>query len=430
MSMTVLALTGLALLFVLMLLRMPISFAMFIVGFLGLVAAASPQAAFTVITADLWTQFSSYPMTVIPLYILMGEIVFRTGITESLFRAAYHWVGQFKGGMAGTVILASAGFAAICGSNAATAATMGTMAIPELKKYKYDETLSLGTVAAGGTLGVIIPPSTVLLVIALQTEQSIRSLFVASIIPGIILTILFLLTVAFTCARNPELGPAGPKTSIKEKFHALLGVIPTLLLFCFVIGGLFLGWFTPTESAAFGAFGAMVMAFVMGRLTKNNLHAAVAGSIKSATMVITLIVGAMVFGRFLTITRLPYAIAEWTNGLQVSPIMVIVAVVGIFVIGGALMDALGFLIIGIPVFYPTIIALGYHPVWLAVVLCIVTSAGAISPPVGVNVFVVKGLSQSTPVMSIFNGAVKYLVAYAVLIAALIAFPQIVTFMVS
>jgi len=430
MNMTVLALTGLVLMLVLMLLRMPISFSMFIVGFLGLVAAASPQAAFTVITADLWTQFSSYSMTVIPLYILMGEIVFRTGITESLFHAAYSWVGRFRGGMAGTVILASAGFAAICGSNPATAATMGTIALPELKKYKYDETLSTGTVAAGGTLGVIIPPSTVLLVIALQTEQSVRSLFVAGIIPGLLLAALFLLTVAFICSRHPEAGPPGPETTFREKLHSLRGVIPTLLLFCFVIGGLFLGWFTPTESAAFGAFGAMVTALMMGRLSMEKLQLAVASSIKSGTMIITLIVGAMVFGRFLTITRLPYAIAEGVNGLQVPSILIIVAVLGIFVVGGALMDALGFLIIGIPIFYPTIISLGYDPVWLAVALCIVTSAGAITPPVGVNVFVIKGLSETTPVMSIFKGAVKYLAAYAVLIALLIAFPQLVTFLIS
>ena len=430
MSMNALALTGLVLMFLFMLLRMPISFSMFIVGFLGLVAAASSKAAFTVITADLWSQFSSYTMTVIPLYILMGEIFFRTGMTDDLFKAAYTWVGQFKGGLANTVILASAVFSAICGSNPATAATIGTMAFPELKKYKYDEPFSLGTVAAGGTLGVIIPPSTVLLVIALQAEQSIRDLFVASIIPGVILTLLMMLTVVYLCSRNPELGPSGPRTSLREKLVSLKGVVPTLLLFGFVIGGLFWGWFTPTESAAFGAFGALVMAFVLGCLTKDNLQLAVAGTIRSSTMVIMLVVGAMVFGRFLTITRLPYAVAEWTNALEVAPVFIVLAIIGIFVIGGALMDALGFLIIAMPIFYPTIISLGYDPVWLAIMLCIVTSAGAITPPVGVCVFVVKGLSEHTPIMSIFNGAVKYLVAYVVIIALLLAFPQVVTFVLT
>jgi tripartite ATP-independent transporter DctM subunit len=357
----------------------------------------------------------------------MGEIIFRAGITEKLFRAAYKWVGQLKGGMAGTVILASAGFAAICGSNSATTATMGTMALPELKKYRYDRTLSLGTVAAGGTLGVIIPPSTVLLVIALQTEQSVRQLFMASIIPGVMLTLLFLLTVLFICTRNPELGPAGPRTNLKEKVASLYGVIPILLLFSFVIGGLFLGWFTPTESAAFGAFGALIITLAMRRLTWDKFTIAISSTLKSATMVITLIVGAMIFGRFLTITRVPYDIAEWTNSLQIAPVLIVAAILVIFVIGGAVMDALGFLILSIPIFYPTIISLGYDPIWLGVVLCIVTSAGAITPPVGVTVFVAKGLAPDIPVMSIFKGALYYLVAYAVIIVLLTAFPQIVTF---
>ncbi|MBZ4687394.1 MAG: hypothetical protein PWQ96_221 [Clostridia bacterium] len=427
MDLFTLALAGLGLLFLLMLLRMPISFAMFIVGFLGLLVAVSPKAAFTVLTADLWNEFSSYPVSVIPLYIFMGEIIFRAGITEKLFRAAYKWVGQLKGGMAGTVILASAGFAAICGSNSATTATMGTMALPELKKYRYDRTLSLGTVAAGGTLGVIIPPSTVLLVIALQTEQSVRQLFMASIIPGVMLTLLFLLTVLFICTRNPELGPAGPRTNLKEKVASLYGVIPILLLFSFVIGGLFLGWFTPTESAAFGAFGALIITLAMRRLTWDKFTIAISSTLKSATMVITLIVGAMIFGRFLTITRVPYDIAEWTNSLQIAPVLIVAAILVIFVIGGAVMDALGFLILSIPIFYPTIISLGYDPIWLGVVLCIVTSAGAITPPVGVTVFVAKGLAPDIPVMSIFKGALYYLVAYAVIIVLLTAFPQIVTF---
>ncbi|MHB8986977.1 MAG: TRAP transporter large permease, partial [Eubacteriales bacterium] len=285
------------------------------------------------------------------------------------------------------------------------------------------------TVAAGGTLGIIIPPSTVLLIIALQTEQSVRQLFVASVIPGIILTLLFLGTVFYLCRRNPDLGPAGPRVSFKEKLASLPGLIPTLLLFVFVIGGLFLGWFTPTESGAFGAFGAMVIALAMGKLNLKNLQEALFGALKSATMVITLVVGAMVFGRFLAITRLPYEVADWANSLQVAPIFILLTILVIYLIGGSLMDALGFLIISIPIFYPTIIALGYDPVWFAVVLCIVTSAGAVTPPVGVTVFVTKGLAPDVPIMKIFKGACVYLVGYALLVSLLIAFPRIVTFVV-
>src|SRR5699024_7441922 len=233
--------------------RFPIAFAMFIVGFIGLIVTSSLKAATNVLSADLWGQFSSYSLSVIPLYILTGEIVYRAGITSKLFEAAYKWIGHIRGGMAATTILASAGFASISGSNSATAASMATMSLPELKKYKYNEMLSTGSVATGGTLGIIIPPSTVLIVLALQMQQSVRELFIASIIPGAILTFLLILTIVFMCRRNPDYGPAGERSDMKERIRSLQGVIPTAVLFIFVIGGLFIGLFTPTESGAFGA---------------------------------------------------------------------------------------------------------------------------------------------------------------------------------
>ncbi|QGG49439.1 TRAP transporter large permease [Heliorestis convoluta] len=429
MSLVTVSLLGLGALFLLMMLRMPIAFAMFIVGFVGLLVVVSPAAAFTVLTSDLWNQLSSYTLSVIPLYILMGEILFRTGVTRSLFETAYTWMGHLKGGMAAAVVMASAGFAAICGSNSASAAAMCTIALPELKKIKYNDSLSTGAVAAGGTLGIIIPPSTVLIIIALQTEQSVRQLFVASVIPGILLMLLFLGTVFYLCHRNPSMGPTGPKATLQERLASLPGLLPTLLLFTFVIGGLFLGWFTPTESGAFGALGAMIIAMAMKSLTLDNLREALYSTIKSSTMVITLIIGALLFGRFLAITRLPYEIAEFVNTLDVMPFVVLAVILAIYLIGGSLMDALGFLIISIPIFYPTIISLGYDPLWFAVVLCIVTSAGAITPPVGVNAFVVKGLAPAVPMMSIFKGSSIFLVSYLILLAILIAFPQIVTFAV-
>lgn len=425
----VLALLGIGVLFALMFLRMPISFAMFIVGFAGLAIAASPKAAYNVLSADLWNKFSSYSLSVIPLYILMGEIVFRTGITEKMFEAAYKWVGHFRGGMASTTILASAGFASICGSNSATAATMGTMSLPALDKYKYDKALSTGSIATGGTLGIIIPPSTVLIVLALQMEQSVKELFVASIIPGIFLTILLIMTVVYLCKRNPDLGPAGERSNMKERMASLTGVLPVAVLFIFVIGGLFLGFFTPTESGAFGAFGAILISLVMRKMTWKNFQTAVAGSLRSSAMVLMLVVGAMVFGRFLTITRLPYAVAEWVANLPVAPVFILIAILIVYIIGGSIMDALGFLIISLPIFYPTVIALGYDPVWFAVLLCVVTSMGAITPPVGVNVFVVQGLTPKTPITTIFRGASYFLVAYIVFIGLLIVFPQIILFLV-
>ncbi|GIN20495.1 MAG TPA: TRAP transporter large permease [Bacillus bacterium] len=429
MDLILLAVLGICVLFVLMFLRMPLSFSMFIVGFVGLLLAASPKAAYNVLSADLWNQFSSYSLSVIPLYILMGEVVFRTGIAERLFESAYKWVGHYRGGMASTTILASAGFASICGSNSATAATMGTMSLPELDKYGYNKALSTGSIATGGTLGIIIPPSTVLIVLALQMEQSIKDLFIASIVPGIFLTILLILTVVFLCKRNPDLGPAGERFSMGEKVKSLKDVIPIALLFIFVIGGLYKGFFTPTESGAFGAFGAIVLSLAMGKLNRKNFQIAIAGALRSSAMVMMLVVGAMVFGRFLTITRLPYEVSEWVTNLPVPPIFVLISILIIYIIGGSIMDALGFLMISIPVFYPTVLALGYDPVWFAVVLCVVTSMGAITPPVGVNVFVVQGLTPKTPVTTIFKGAAYFLVTYVIFIGLLLLFPKIVLFLV-
>ncbi|MBM7717262.1 TRAP transporter large permease [Siminovitchia sp. FSL H7-0308] len=424
-----LAVLGICVLFVLMFLRMPLSFSMFIVGFVGLLLAASPKAAYNVLSADLWNQFSSYSLSVIPLYILMGEVVFRTGIAERLFESAYKWVGHYHGGMASTTILASAGFASICGSNSATAATMGTMSLPELNKYGYNKALSTGSIATGGTLGIIIPPSTVLIVLALQMEQSIKDLFIASIVPGIFLTILLILTVVFLCKRNPDFGPAGERFSMGEKVKSLKDVIPIALLFIFVIGGLYKGFFTPTESGAFGAFGAIILSLAMGKLNWKNFQIAIAGALRSSAMVMMLVVGAMVFGRFLTITRLPYEVSEWVTNLPVPPIFVLISILIIYIVGGSIMDALGFLMISIPVFYPTVLALGYDPIWFAVLLCVVTSMGAITPPVGVNVFVVQGLTPKTPVTTIFKGTAYFLVTYVIFIGLLLLFPKIVLFLV-
>jgi tripartite ATP-independent transporter DctM subunit len=420
-------LMGIAALLIIIFLRMPVSFAMFIVGFVGMFLFAGPLAAFNILSSDIWGQFSSYTLSVIPLYVLMGEIIFRSGITQNLFDAAYKWLGHFKGGMASTTILASAGFASICGSNTATAATMGTMALPALKKYNYDSALSTGSIATGGTLGILIPPSTVLIIIAIQTQQSVQDLFIAVIFPGVLLTALLIMTIIFLCQKNPEMGPAGPKFSFKEKLKALSGVIPVFLLFMFVIGGLYLGWFTPTESGAFGAFGAIMLTMISRKFTWANFIAAIESTIRSTAMVLMLIVGAVIFGRFLTATRLPFGVAEFVGSLSVPPVVVLLAIILIYVIGGALMDALGFLILSIPIFYPTVMMLGYDPVWFGILLCVVTSLGAITPPVGVNVFVVQGISKDVPITTVFKGTSYFLVTYTVFIALLIIFPGIVLF---
>ena len=423
------ALLGIGFMVLLMLLGMPVGFAMFLAGFAGFYCVTSPEAAFNMLSGDLWEQFSSYGLSVVPLFVLMGSLAFHSGVTEGLYRAAHKWVGHLKGGLAGTTVVASMGFAAICGSNAATAATMGTIALPQMKKYRYDPALSAASVACGGTLGVIIPPSVVCIVIALQTEQSIGKLFVANVIPGILLGLLFLLTISFLCLKNPDLGPPGEKATFSQKLAALPGVIEVLVLFILVIGGLYLGWFTPTEAGAAGSFGALAIALLQRRLTWRGFTSAVFETLRISAMVMVLVAGAVVFGRFLTVTRLPYVLTDWAAALPVPPFVILGIIIVIYTLGGMFMDALGFLVVTIPVFFPLAVALGYDPLWFSVLLNILTTMGAVTPPVGVCAYIVSGLSPDIPLHTVFKGVLYFLPAYFLCIVILILFPQVVTHLV-
>jgi tripartite ATP-independent transporter DctM subunit len=430
MSPSMIAIIGIVVMLIFMFLRMPVGFAMALAGFLGMCYFASPQAAFHILATDIWGQFSSWGLTVIPLFILMGQIAFHSGVSGRLYRTAYTWLGRMPGGMGITTILACTGFAAICGSNSAAASTMGTVALPEMKKYNYDRVLSAGVVAAGGTLGVIMPPSVVLVVIGLQTQQSIAKLFVGSIFPGLFLATMFVLTIFILCQRNPALGPPGPATSFKEKIRSLTGIIEMLVLFLLVIVGLYLGWFSPTEAGAAGAFGAIIVGLARRELTWQGFTQSLLETVRTSCMVMVLVTGAVIFGRFLTITRLPFALADWAAALPVPPVIILAIVFLIYVIGGCLMDALGFLVVTIPIFFPVVMALGYDPLWYGVILSVITSLGAITPPVGVCVYVVSGLTKDIPVHAIFKGVTFFIIAYIVCIIILTAFPQIVLFLPS
>lgn len=421
----VVAVIGLVLMSVLMLYGMPIAFTMLAAGLLGNAYLLSVPAATHLLATNVWEQFSSYGLSVIPLFVLMGQFAYRAGTTERLYDAAYKWVGRLPGGLAGTTIAASAGFSAICGSNSATTATMGTIAMPEMRRYGYDPALSTGAIAVGGTLGVVIPPSVVLIVIAVQTEQSLLRLFLAAVVPGLILTFLFLATILGMCLRNPALGPLGPQTSWREKLVALNGVIEALLLFALVIGGLYLGWFTPTEAGAAGAFGALAIGLFRRSLDFKGIVQSVVESVRISAMVVLLITGAVLFGRFLTVSRLPFELAEWAAALPVEPFVVLLVVLGIYVVGGMLMDALGFLVVTIPIFFPLGVALGYDPVWYTIILTIVTTLGAVSPPVGVNVFIVHGLAPEIPIHTIFRGVFYFLLSFVACILLMWVFPDTV-----
>ena len=426
MSLTLVGIAGIILLLaVLFFLGMPVGFAMGIVGFCGFWYVVSFKAAITMVGADLWTTFSKYGLTVIPLFIFLGYLAFNAGIAEKLYSTAYKWFGHWRGGLAIATIGADELFAAICGSNTATAATMGAVALPQMKKYNYDTRLSSGTVVTGGTLGTVMPPSVVLIIIGLQTEQSIIKLFLAGILPAILLGILFILTIFVLCRLYPHFGPAGPKTSFKEKIRSLTGIIEALVIFVLVIGGLYAGIFTPTEAGAVGVFFTLIITTVTKRLTWNGLLDSAMETLKISCMVFVLVSGAIIFGRFLAITRLPFMIADFAASLPVSPIVILAIVLLIYLIGGCFVDSLGFLVLTIPIFFPLGVTLGFDPIWYAIIITMVTTMGAITPPVGVNIYVIKALAPEIELATIFKSVSFFLLACILCMIILIIFPQIV-----
>jgi C4-dicarboxylate transporter, DctM subunit len=413
------------LLLVLFLLGMPVGFAMGVVGFCGFAYIVSMKAALSMVAIDIWTTFSSYGLTVIPLFILMGYLAFNSGIAEKLYNTAYKWVGHWRGGLAIATIAADELFAAICGSNTATAATMGAIALPQMKKYGYDTKLSSGTVVTGGTLGTVMPPSVLLIIIGLQTEQSIIKLFLGGILPAILLGILFILTIIVLCWIHPEFGPAGPKTTFKEKIISLTGVLEAIAIFVLVIGGLYFGIFTPTEAGAAGVFLTLLVTVPTGKLKWKGILDSMRDTLKISCMALVLVTGALIFGRFLAVTRLPFIIADFAVTLPVSPYIILALVLMIYLIGGCFVDALGFLVLTIPIFFPLGMALGFDPLWYSIIITMVTTLGAITPPVGVNIYVVKALAPEIELGTIFKSASYFLTACIVCIIILIIFPEIV-----
>jgi tripartite ATP-independent transporter DctM subunit len=413
------------LLLVLFFLGMPVGFAMAVVGFSGFAYLVSFKAAFAMVGTDIWGTFSKYGLTVIPLFILMGYLAFNSGIAEKLYNTAYKWVGHWRGGLAIATIAADEFFAAICGSNTATAATMAAIALPQMKKYNYDTRLSTGTVVTGGTLGTVMPPSVLLIIIGLQTEQSIIKLFLGGILPALLLGLLFVLTIVILCRIYPEFGPAGPKTSFNEKIKSLTGVFETLSIFVLVIGGLYTGIFTPTEAGAAGVLLTLIVTLPNRKLTLQGLINSFKDTLKISCMAFMLVTGALIFGRFLAITRLPFMVADFAASLPVSPYAILAIILLIYLIGGCFVDALGFLVLTIPIFFPLGQALGFEPVWFSILITMVTTMGAITPPVGVNIFVVKALAPEIDLATIFKSACFFLIACIVCTIILIIFPQIV-----
>jgi len=421
-------LLGCLLLVILLLSSMPVAFAMAIVGFVGFAWIVSLPAAVHMITADLYETFSSYSLTVIPLFVLMGQVSFHSGISRRLFDTAYHWLGPLPGGLAMATVGACAAFGAICGSGPATAATMAMVALPEMKRYRYDMELACGTVASGGTLGMMIPPSVVFIVYGIMTEQSIGKLFISGILPGLLTAALFVGVIYIQCKRRPQLGPAAPSSTWSHKFGSLLGVTETLILFALVIGGMFGGLFTPTEAAAVGAGGSLVIAFFRKKFSLKMLRRSLMETMRTSLMVMIIVAGAVVFGHFLAITRIPFELATWLGSLPLPAWMIISFMVLFYVVAGCFVDALALILLTIPIFYPVMLDLDCNPIWFGVIIVLVTQIGTITPPVGVCAYVVGGIERDVPLQKVFKGCMPFVLALVIATALCIAFPKICTFL--
>ena len=430
MSLTVIGIIGIVLLIALLFTDMPVGFVMAIVGFAGFSYIKGFGPGLIIVAKDVFEVFSSYGLTVVPLFVFMGQLSFYSGISKRLFESAYVVMGSRRGGLAMATVGACAGFSAISGSTNATAATMATVTLPEMERYGYDMGLATGTVAAAGSLGILIPPSTVFIIYGILTEQSIGKLFAAGIIPGILLSILFLLVIYIRVKLNPDLAPPGPKTSFKEKIKSFVGVIETIILFGMVMGGIFFGIFTPTEAAATGAFFTLVMALARRQLTWKGFLRALSDTTRTSCMIMVIVAGATIFGHFMAVTRVPFEISDWVANLPLPNYAIMLVIIVIYLFGGCFMDAFAMIMLTIPIFFPVAQTLGYDPIWFGVVIVLISEMGVITPPVGINVYVVYGVAKKIPLETIFKGVLPMLLALLVCNLIILLFPQVALFLPS
>jgi len=432
MNPTLIGIIGIAIMVIIFLLRMPVAFVMAMVGYLGFSLMISWKGGLGLLSRNFYDVFSSYGLTTIPLFILMGQLAFNSGISRRLYDTGYKFLGSTRGGLAMATVSACTAFGAVCGSSPATAATMATVGLPEMKRYKYADELATGSVASGGGLGMIMPPSIVLIVYGILTEQSIGELFVAGIIPAILVTILFILSIYIRCRFNPDQGPAGERFTWGQRIRGLMGMGETLIVFVLVMGGLFIGLFTPTEAAAVGAFGVLLVSLIRRQLTWQGFVNSLYETRRTSCMVMMLIAGAVIFGKFLAVTRIPFNIATWVGGFDLPPYMILAIVILIYFLGGCFMDALAFVMLTVPIFFPLVTSLGYDPIWFGVIIVMVTEMGVITPPVGINVYVVFGVAKSVigevPLESIFKGILPFLLAVIVGVIILILIPELILFL--
>lgn len=397
-------------------------------GFFGMGVLFGADAGLGLFQTVPYAMTASYSLCVIPFFILMGELCFQAGLSEKLYNAAYKWVGQFRGGLSMATVLACGAFSAVSGSSLATAATMGAVSLPEMKRFKYADTLATGSIAAGGTIGILIPPSTVLIIYGILTETSIAELFFAGIIPGLLSLVYYIIAIMIWTRIDPEVGPPGPVVRFPEKVKALRGTWEVMCLFVLIMGGIYAGFFTPTEAGAVGACGALVFGLIRKKIGPKNLFEALLSTGRTTSMAFLIIIGTAIFGYFLTSTQLPMDLAGYVVGLNVSPHMIIAAIIAICFALGCVMGTLPLVFITVPIFAPVVETLGFDLIWFGIVVVVISEIGMITPPVGINVYIMKGIAKDVPLATVFKGIFPFLLADIVRLITLIAFPWITLFL--
>ena len=428
MSVTAIGFIGLFALFAMLILRVPVAMAMLVVGFFGTTAISGYAAALSALGTESFEMSVTLTLTVIPLFVLMGNLAGISGMSRDLFNGAYCWVGHWRGGLASATIAGCAGFAALSGSSIASAITMGRVALPEMKRFKYDDGLATGAVAAGGTLGILIPPSTGLIIYAILTEQSIGRLFMAGIIPGILLTCLFLLAIAIVTRIKPEIGPAGPVSNFKDKIKSLRKAFTMVAIVLATIGGIYSGVFTPVEAAGVGAVLAFCVTLYRKSLDREKMSFVVLQTLQTTATVFMILIGAHVFIPFMALTHIPADMVSFLVNLDVGKTGIIILILVTYIFLGTFLEGLAMLVLTLPVAFEVITQLGMSPIWFGIVVVIVLEMGLISPPVGLNVFVVKSVAQDVSMGTIFRGIWPFWIAMGLCLIILVAFPQIATFL--
>jgi C4-dicarboxylate transporter DctM subunit len=419
---------GICLLLALLFLGMPIGFGMMLIGFTGFIYLVGYKGAMAVLSIVPYGIISNYEYCVLPLFLLMANVCLHAGLGKSLFHLVYVWMGKMHGGLSSATIASCAIFAAASASSIATAVTLGMVAIPEMRRYNYDTSLATGCVAAGGSLGILIPPSGVLIIYGIITGQSIITLFVAGIIPGILLASMFIVMIYIRARLNPKLAPPGESTQFREKIMAIGQSFEMLLLILLIIVGLIVGLFTPTEAGGIGAFGAIVFSLIRKRLSWQGFKDSIIDTVKNTGMIFTIILGAFVFNSFLAVTTIPMELADMICGLGFPPLIIMLLIILTYLILGCFIDAMSMILLTIPIFLPLVTMLGYDPIWFGIIIVLVVEMAMITPPVGMNVYVIKGICPDVPINTIFRGVLPFVLVECIFATLLIAFPKIVLFL--